>query len=285
MARQVPRNIHDWISLYADDFGYLPTRGGSPTKATPGSIDKVDAMIERVRRGEPVFVDGDKVRLPWVAESIKPVKTAWIGNSQAGTEESEDRRFRYRLWRRWGSGGVVPTFVGLRPDASDEKNLSKVGRKIEAYCRQSGCDGFQWVNLFAAKTPSKAALVDWEGDVIGDACDRVIRMTIQDASYVVCGWGEMGCLHDRGARVLWAIKCSVSVTLVHCFGLTKMRPSRLKARTDTGCPIGFDQIKAGAVTIPMPWDNVDLDDGEGELGEDELLEEWIPDWSGGPRGW
>lgn len=53
------------------DPNYEPDRRARPTSARPGSIEKLETMCRRLRKRQPLFVDGDKVDQHAMVEPAK----------------------------------------------------------------------------------------------------------------------------------------------------------------------------------------------------------------------
>jgi hypothetical protein len=61
---------------------------------------------------------------------------------------SRDRRFRYRLGRRWVEGAAV-CFVLLNPSTADEMQDDATVRRCIAFAKAHGFDALEVVNLYA----------------------------------------------------------------------------------------------------------------------------------------
>jgi hypothetical protein len=70
---------------------------------------------------------------------------------------SRDRRFRYRLGRRWGQGAAV-CFVLLNPSTADEVVDDPTIRRCIAFARSLGYGGLEVVNLYAYVATDPAEL-------------------------------------------------------------------------------------------------------------------------------
>jgi hypothetical protein len=110
----------------------------------------------------------------------------------AGAEfEGPERRYRFRLWRFWGTGERFAVWIMLNPSTADEHALDQTLRKVEAFCRAWGYDGFVVVNLFALRSVHPDDLYRM-GDRATESVDRntlTIISAAKGAALVVVGWG------------------------------------------------------------------------------------------------
>jgi hypothetical protein len=70
---------------------------------------------------------------------------------------SRDRRFRYRLGRRWGDGAAV-CFVLLNPSTADETREDRTVRRCIGFARGRGYGALEVVNLYAYVATDPAEL-------------------------------------------------------------------------------------------------------------------------------
>lgn len=106
-----------------------------------------------------------------------------------GAEISEDGQYRYRLWRRWGSGDDV-VWIMLNPSTADALVDDPTVRRCISFSQTWGFGGLQVINLYALRATNPAALVqhpDPEGPenakAWGDAGWRT------DGRTFVAAWG------------------------------------------------------------------------------------------------
>lgn len=64
----MPQNIFDYLLVHrsmpkdqAWDQHFEPPSTGRPSEHQPGTAAKMDAMRARLERGEPLWIDGDRV--------------------------------------------------------------------------------------------------------------------------------------------------------------------------------------------------------------------------------
>lgn len=114
---------------------------------------------------------------------------------------SEDRRYRYVLWRRWDDRRPLTCFVLLNPSTADETTDDPTIRRCIAFARSWGDGGVYVTNLFALRATDPGRLRRAK-DPIGARNDDWIRAIAERCGRIVVGWGEHGRYRDRGADVL-----------------------------------------------------------------------------------
>lgn len=111
---------------------------------------------------------------------IKPSPTS-------GAELSACGRYRYRLWRRWGTSPTA-VWLMLNPSTADATTDDPTIRKCIGFARKWGYGGIEVINLYAyrATDPKELKTVpDPGGPGNYAAISRVAA-----GRMVVCGWGR-----------------------------------------------------------------------------------------------
>lgn len=104
---------------------------------------------------------------------------------------SRDGLYRYRLGRRWGSGGAVVPWIMLNPSRADAAVDDPTIRRVVALSRSWGFDGCEVVNLFAFRTSSPRELA-LAADPTGPGNGRAMTAALDaaaSAGVVVLAWG------------------------------------------------------------------------------------------------
>ena len=139
-------------------------------------------------------------------------------------EVSEDRRYRYRLYRSWGDGPFV-VFLMFNPSTADAEVDDPTIRKCMGFARQWGFNGISVVNLFAFRsTDPKAIGRMLYSEAVGTDNDRAILTTCATAGEVVLAWGcgsHMKGHGDRPKRVLRLIRETYPNLRIACLGRSK----------------------------------------------------------------
>lgn len=154
---------------------------------------------------------------------------------------SDDRKYRYSLWRVWDAKKPMLCYCMLNPSTADENENDPTVERCQRRAQALGYGGMFVVNIFAYRStdPKKLKKVR---DPIGSYNDAKLMDVFKECKTIICGWGKHGSLFDRGNYVLGLIR----------YGARK-EPHALKLNKD-GSPahplyIGYD-VK------PIPIDMV-----------------------------
>lgn len=138
----------------------------------------------------------------------------------SGARFSNDRKYRYSLWRIWEPNLPKLVFILLNPSKADEfANDPTVTRCVQrAVTKKFG--GVWVLNVFAYRSTNPGVLYELANsgvDPVGIDNDEEISRVVKqnDLSTILCGWGKHGNLLDRGSRVLEILKDFK----LHCFGV------------------------------------------------------------------
>jgi hypothetical protein len=133
---------------------------------------------------------------------------------------SEDRIYRYALWRQAGEAVFVPDgtthndainmrcedthpyvmFIGLNPSIADETSDDPTIRKCVGFAKRWGFTSLCMTNLFALVS-TDPKFIRTTHDPVGPENDQhLLRMAFGAAKIVAC-WGRNGRWHHRAACV------------------------------------------------------------------------------------
>jgi hypothetical protein len=140
-----------------------------------------------------------------------------------GAEISDCGLYRYRLWRRWGSGAHV-LWIMLNPSTADGMTDDPTIRRCVGFARDWSYDGIRVVNLVAYRATDPKDM--WGKEEIFTATNYSVleqEMGAEKCGAIVVGWGASG-RRVFGAALLYQLERDV-VDLTHrslrCFGVTK----------------------------------------------------------------
>lgn len=116
---------------------------------------------------------------------------------------SDDRRYRYVLWRHWGET-AHPRYlmvIGLNPSTADETQDDPTIRRCIGYAKAWGFDALCMTNLFAfrATDPAVMKAEEWPA---GIEANRWLHCCARNAGLVLAAWGVHGTHRDRARRVV-----------------------------------------------------------------------------------
>jgi len=118
---------------------------------------------------------------------------------------SEDRKYRYALWRVWNLLRPVLLLIGLNPsDANELKNDPTITRGVVRADR-AGFGGLLMANLYGyVSTDPKALLENY--NTVGELTDHYLKQMIAISGRQLCGWGSFPPVVQRAPTVLTMIK-------------------------------------------------------------------------------
>jgi hypothetical protein len=117
-----------------------------------------------------------------------------------GAAFSRDRRYRYRLWRRWDRSRPTIAFCMLNPSTADARRDDPTIRRCIGFARHWGYGGIEVVNIFALRATDPRALRSAR-DPVGPRNDAFMLRAAAE-SPIVIAWGVHGALRDREATAL-----------------------------------------------------------------------------------
>lgn len=118
-----------------------------------------------------------------------------------GAAFSRDRRYRYRLWRRWDRSRPRIAFCMLNPSTADECVDDPTIRRCIGFARAWGYGGVEIVNLFALRATDPRELRRARDPVGDDNRIHVLAIAAKTAAMVIA-WGAEGALREQGAQTL-----------------------------------------------------------------------------------
>lgn len=137
---------------------------------------------------------------------------------EAGAVLSECEHYRYRLWRDWGIGLPMLSFIMLNPSTAD--HLEDDATIIRCTTRAIACGygRLEVVNLFPLRSTDPSALLTHPAPLGPEPGinDMIIRDVIRASQMVICAWGAHKAAPARAAEVLRiAQACGLANRLHH----------------------------------------------------------------------
>lgn len=121
----------------------------------------------------------------------------WI---DAGATFSDDRTYRYRLWRIWSEIEPAVAFCMLNPSTADETKEDPTIRRCIGFAKSWGYGGVVIVNLFALRSTDPKALYS-HPDPVGPDNDGHISSVRETVPEMIAAWGAHGKFMGRGGAV------------------------------------------------------------------------------------
>lgn len=118
-----------------------------------------------------------------------------------GAVISDDKKYRYQLWREWDGNAPKVAIVGLNPSIADHEIDDPTILRCIDFAKSWGYGGFYIVNLFGFRATDPNEL-NSQNDPIGVDNDKHLLEVFAKVDKVVCAWGNGGTLMGRNADVL-----------------------------------------------------------------------------------
>ena len=114
---------------------------------------------------------------------------------------SEDRKYRYALWRWWDKSKPYVMFIGLNPSTADETEDDPTIRRCIKFAQSWGFGGLCMVNLFAIRATDPRNMLK-HPEPIGIDNDEHLIMISDKAGKIVAAWGTRGDHKNRDKEVM-----------------------------------------------------------------------------------
>ena len=118
---------------------------------------------------------------------------------------SNDRVYRYALWRTWDQSLEKLLFIGLNPSTADEVKDDPTMRRCIRFSKDFGFGGFIMANIFAFRSTDPKKLKKIKNP-IGKKNDFWIKKLDKEAGMTIAAWGTHGNYLNRGEEVSKMLK-------------------------------------------------------------------------------
>ena len=113
---------------------------------------------------------------------------------------SEDRVYRYVLYRMWDRSKDCAIFIGLNPSTADETKNDPTIRRCMGFAKSWGYGSVYMLNLFAFRATDPDDLVEAE-DPVGPRNDSYIQIITKYNGIIVAAWGNHGSWLNRDRQI------------------------------------------------------------------------------------
>jgi len=138
------------------------------------------------------------------------------GKFVSGAILSDDRKYRYALFRIWDPSERMIVFIGLNPSTADETVDDPTIRRCINYAKAWGYGGLVMLNVFAYRATKPNELLHVE-DPVGPENEVWIQVYSSWTKKIILCWGTHGALHWQGRKIYKQL----DRTKCWCFGYTK----------------------------------------------------------------
>ena len=107
----------------------------------------------------------------------------------SGAKFTDDKKYRFALWRIWDEDKPKAMFIGLNPSIANEVKDDATIKKIKKICKYNGLGGFYMLNLYSFVTAYPEKLKgNWE---IMDGINNKHLLNYSETSkMIVFCWGN-----------------------------------------------------------------------------------------------
>lgn len=163
---------------------------------------------------------------------MKNLKRGFYPSENNGALFSQERIYRYALWRLWNKNRPHLMVIGLNPSTANEKQDDPTIRRCRNLAKELGYGGIVMVNLFAFRATNPRAM-KIEPDPIGLRNNYWLQYFAQyynNAGLILAAWGNHGSHMGRDREVVKLIDRPMV-----CLGKTKSGQPKhpLRLRRDT----------------------------------------------------
>ena len=115
---------------------------------------------------------------------------------ECGADFSNDRKYRYSLWRIWDADKPLVMFIGLNPSTADETEPDPTIKSCIRIAKSNGYGGFYMMNCWAyISTDPKLLMInpmseEWNNDML--------TVTAAKCKTVVFAWGSFPIVRELG---------------------------------------------------------------------------------------
>ena len=124
---------------------------------------------------------------------------------EKGAEFSEDRKYRYALWRIWDKTKPLVMFIGLNPSTANEDDNDPTIRSVERISKHNRFGGFYMMNCFPLVSTNPGVLHAFYDTPFHDIEDSENMRWLLDiktkCSTVVFAWGNFDVAKERAKSI------------------------------------------------------------------------------------
>jgi len=125
---------------------------------------------------------------------------------------SDDREYRYALWRVWSTTKPMLMTIGLNPSVAGELKDDPTITRLTSRAYKTGYGGLLMSNLYAFVSTNPDRLLN-NGNAVGELTDYYIKEMVKLSEVQLCGWGSFKPVVKRAPVVL------AMLTEPYCLGV------------------------------------------------------------------
>lgn len=145
-----------------------------------------------------------------------------IGKGISGAVFSEDRFYRYALWRIWDREKPAVIFVGLNPSTANELRDDPTIVRLASFAKNWGYGGLYAGNLYAmvTKDPLDLYTRSRRFNPVGKLNDQALDILAHCPGVILVGWGNFAGAGRCGLRC--QIVMGILGKPIYCLARTKI---------------------------------------------------------------
>lgn len=120
--------------------------------------------------------------------------------TDTGAVLSDDKEYRYQLWRTWDENKPVAGFVMVNPSKADATEDDRTITRCVKYANGMGFGKLVVANLFAVRS-SDPSIIEEHPNPGGPENDEHLKAVCEGAERVFAGWGTPGGQYERAREV------------------------------------------------------------------------------------
>jgi hypothetical protein len=114
----------------------------------------------------------------------------------SGAIFSDDRAYRYALWRFWDASKPKVMFIGLNPSTANESEPDNTIKKVIKIAINNGYGGLYMMNLFGIVSADPSILKSHQWPIGGN--DKYLSDFVSEVKDIVFCWGNFKEAKERG---------------------------------------------------------------------------------------
>lgn len=118
-----------------------------------------------------------------------------------GADFSEDKLYRFALWRIWDDAKPLVMFIGLNPSTANAQEDDATIRRVRSISKNLGYGGFYMCNCFSYISTNPQLLQSETLDAIMRNASAV-KYTAQRVADVIFAWGNFDIVRNSGVDKL-----------------------------------------------------------------------------------
>ncbi|MBS1915687.1 MAG: DUF1643 domain-containing protein [Bacteroidetes bacterium] len=126
-------------------------------------------------------------------------------NTKSGAHFSEDRKYRYALWRIWDESKPLVMFIGLNPSTANESDNDPTIRRVISIAKHNGFGGVYMMNCFPLVSTNPDVLDEFYNTKQHESEDlqnmNFLLQTAKRCKEIVFAWGNFEVVKTRAEGI------------------------------------------------------------------------------------